>query len=65
MSPLLSTRAPISVNIRATVVSEGIESEHELSCLMGLAVGCGQGFYLARPGLGRVEPSVLELASQE
>jgi hypothetical protein len=29
---------------------------------MDLAVGCGQGFYLARPGLGRVEPNVLELA---
>ena len=49
-------------DVGAIVVSEGIESESELSCLKGLAVGCGQGFYLARPGLGRVEPRVLELA---
>jgi hypothetical protein len=47
----------------ATVVSEGIESESELSCLMDLAVGCGQGFYLARPGLGRVDSDVPELVA--
>jgi EAL domain-containing protein (putative c-di-GMP-specific phosphodiesterase class I) len=35
--------------VGATVVSEGIESERELDCLMGLSVGCGQGFYIARP----------------
>jgi EAL domain-containing protein (putative c-di-GMP-specific phosphodiesterase class I) len=41
-------------DVGAVVVSEGIESESELACLMDLAVGCGQGFYLARPELGRV-----------
>jgi EAL domain-containing protein (putative c-di-GMP-specific phosphodiesterase class I) len=46
--------------VGAIVVSEGIESEDELSCLVDLAVGCGQGFYLARPELGRVEARVPE-----
>ena len=50
-------------DVGAIVVSEGIECESELSCLKDLAVGCGQGFYLARPGLGRVEHRVLELAA--
>jgi EAL domain-containing protein (putative c-di-GMP-specific phosphodiesterase class I) len=44
--------------VGAIVVSEGIESQDELSCLVDLAVGCGQGFYLARPELGRVESRV-------
>jgi EAL domain-containing protein (putative c-di-GMP-specific phosphodiesterase class I) len=47
-------------DVGAIVVSEGIESGNELECLMELAVGCGQGFYLARPELGRVESRVLE-----
>ena len=51
-----------AADVGAVVVSEGIESENELSCLMDLAVGCGQGFYLGRPGLGRVQPRVFELA---
>ncbi len=46
--------------VGAIVVSEGIESQDELSCLVDLAVGCGQGFYLARPELGRVEARVPE-----
>lgn len=50
-------------DVGAVVVSEGIESESELSCLMDLAVGCGQGFYLARPELGRIESRVAELAA--
>ena len=58
---LASAIVSFARDVGATVVSEGIESEDELSCLMDLAVGCGQGFYLARPGLGRVEPRVLEL----
>jgi EAL domain-containing protein (putative c-di-GMP-specific phosphodiesterase class I) len=44
--------------VGAIVVSEGIESQDELSCLVDLSVGCGQGFYLARPELGRVEARV-------
>jgi EAL domain-containing protein (putative c-di-GMP-specific phosphodiesterase class I) len=47
-------------DVGAIVVSEGIESGDELECLMDLAVRCGQGFYLARPELGRVESRVLE-----
>jgi EAL domain-containing protein (putative c-di-GMP-specific phosphodiesterase class I) len=50
-------------DVDAIVVSEGIESGSELSCLMDLAVGCGQGFYLGRPGLGRVEARVPELTA--
>jgi EAL domain-containing protein (putative c-di-GMP-specific phosphodiesterase class I) len=48
--------------VGAIVVSEGIESQDELSCLVDLAVGCGQGFYLARPELGQVEARVPEPA---
>jgi EAL domain-containing protein (putative c-di-GMP-specific phosphodiesterase class I) len=48
-------------DVGAVVVSEGIESESELCCLKGLSVGCGQGFYLARPGLGAVKADVAEL----
>jgi EAL domain-containing protein (putative c-di-GMP-specific phosphodiesterase class I) len=59
---LASAIVSFARDVGAIVVSEGIESEDEMSCLMDLAVGCGQGFYLARPGLGRVEPRVLELA---
>jgi EAL domain-containing protein (putative c-di-GMP-specific phosphodiesterase class I) len=59
---LASAIVSFARDVGAIVVSEGIESENELSCLMDLAVGCGQGFYLARPGLGRVQPRVLELA---
>lgn len=60
---LASAIVSFARDVGAIVVSEGIESENELACLMDLAVGCGQGFYLARPGLGRVEPRVLELAA--
>ena len=42
-------------DIGAIVVSEGIESEGELTCVVDLAIGCGQGFYLGRPALGRVD----------
>jgi EAL domain-containing protein (putative c-di-GMP-specific phosphodiesterase class I) len=42
-------------DVGAVVVSEGIESEAELSCLRELAVGCGQGFLIGRPGLGAVD----------
>ena len=60
---LASAIVSFARDVGAIVVSEGIESENELSCLMDLSVGCGQGFYLGRPGLGRVEPRVLELAA--
>ena len=46
---LASAIVAFARDVGATVVSEGIESESELSCLRALAVGCGQGFFLARP----------------
>jgi EAL domain-containing protein (putative c-di-GMP-specific phosphodiesterase class I) len=55
---LASAIVAFARDVGAIVVSEGIESGNELECLMDLAVGCGQGFYLARPELGRVESRV-------
>jgi EAL domain-containing protein (putative c-di-GMP-specific phosphodiesterase class I) len=55
---LASAIVAFARDVGAIVVSEGIESGNELECLVDLAVGCGQGFYLARPELGRVEPRV-------
>ena len=43
-----------AADVGAVVVSEGIESEAELACLRGLAVGLGQGFFLGRPDMGAV-----------
>lgn len=43
-----------AADVGAVVVSEGIESEAELSCLRELAVGLGQGFFLGRPDMGDV-----------
>jgi EAL domain-containing protein (putative c-di-GMP-specific phosphodiesterase class I) len=60
---LASAIVSFARDVGAVVVSEGIESENEMSCLMDLAIGCGQGFYLGRPGLGRVQPRVVELAA--
>ena len=52
-----------ATDVGATVVSEGIESEGELTCLVDLAVGCGQGFFLGRPELGSVESRVAQLTA--
>ena len=52
-----------AADVGAVVVSEGIENESELSCLKGLAVGCGQGFYLARPNLGNIQADVPQLTA--
>jgi EAL domain-containing protein (putative c-di-GMP-specific phosphodiesterase class I) len=49
-----------AADIGAVVVSEGIESESELACLRGLAVGLGQGFFLGRPGMGAMARSLPE-----
>jgi EAL domain-containing protein (putative c-di-GMP-specific phosphodiesterase class I) len=57
---LASAIVSFARDVGAVVVSEGIESESELCCLKDLAVGCGQGFYLARPNLGTVEAHVAE-----
>lgn len=59
---LASAIVAFASDVGAVVVSEGIESESELSCLRGLAVGCGQGFYLARPGMGAVDAEMPQLA---
>ena len=58
---LASAIVAFAADVGAVVVSEGIENESELCCLKGLAVGCGQGFYLARPNLGTVEAEVEQL----
>jgi EAL domain-containing protein (putative c-di-GMP-specific phosphodiesterase class I) len=50
-----------AADVGAVVVSEGIENESELCCLKGLSVGCGQGFYLARPNLGTIDAEVAQL----
>jgi EAL domain-containing protein (putative c-di-GMP-specific phosphodiesterase class I) len=55
---LASAIVAFAADVGAVVVSEGIENESELSCLRGLAVGCGQGFYLARPNLGAIDADV-------
>jgi EAL domain-containing protein (putative c-di-GMP-specific phosphodiesterase class I) len=55
---LASAIVAFAQDVGAIVVSEGIESEAELDCLRDLAVGCGQGFFLARPNLGAVESSL-------
>jgi EAL domain-containing protein (putative c-di-GMP-specific phosphodiesterase class I) len=46
---LASAIVAFARDVGATVVSEGIETGSELTCLRDLAVGCGQGFFLARP----------------
>jgi EAL domain-containing protein (putative c-di-GMP-specific phosphodiesterase class I) len=61
---LASAIVGFASDMGATVVSEGIESEGELTCLVDLAVGCGQGFYLGRPELGRVESRIAQLAAR-
>jgi EAL domain-containing protein (putative c-di-GMP-specific phosphodiesterase class I) len=60
---LASAIVSFARDVGATVVSEGIESESELCCLKDLAVGCGQGFHLARPSLGAIETHVGELSA--
>jgi EAL domain-containing protein (putative c-di-GMP-specific phosphodiesterase class I) len=59
---LASAIVAFARDVGAIVVSEGIENQSELACLMDLAVGCGQGFYLARPELGPVNARVPEVA---
>ncbi len=61
---LASAIVAFARDIGATVVSEGIESEEELTCLVDLSVGCGQGFLLGRPEPGLVESSVAQLAAR-
>jgi EAL domain-containing protein (putative c-di-GMP-specific phosphodiesterase class I) len=60
---LASAIVSFARDVGAVVVSEGIESESELCCLKDLAVGCGQGFHLARPSLGAIETHLPELSA--
>jgi EAL domain-containing protein (putative c-di-GMP-specific phosphodiesterase class I) len=60
---LASAIVAFARDVGATVVSEGIESESELCCLKDLAVGCGQGFHLARPSLESIEAEVAHLTA--
>jgi EAL domain-containing protein (putative c-di-GMP-specific phosphodiesterase class I) len=60
---LASAIVAFAADVGAVVVSEGIENESELCCLKGLAVGCGQGFYLARPNLGTIDAEVAQLTA--
>ncbi len=60
---LASAIVAFARDVGAVVVSEGIESESELCCLKGLSIGCGQGFYLARPNLGTVDAECAQLAA--
>jgi EAL domain-containing protein (putative c-di-GMP-specific phosphodiesterase class I) len=60
---LASAIVAFARDVGATVVSEGIESQSEMYCLKDLEVGCGQGFYLARPNLGAVETHFAELSA--
>jgi EAL domain-containing protein (putative c-di-GMP-specific phosphodiesterase class I) len=60
---LASAIVAFASDVGAVVVSEGIENESELCCLKGLAVGCGQGFYLARPNLGTIDAEVAQLTA--
>ncbi|HET9738211.1 MAG TPA: EAL domain-containing protein [Solirubrobacteraceae bacterium] len=61
---LASAIVAFARDVGATVVSEGIESEGELTCLVDLSVGCGQGFLLGRPEPGPVESSVAQLVAR-
>jgi EAL domain-containing protein (putative c-di-GMP-specific phosphodiesterase class I) len=62
---LASAIVSFARDVGATVVSEGIESESELTCLVDLAVGCGQGFFLGRPELGGVASRTAQLVTAE
>jgi len=57
---LASAIVTFARDVGATVVSEGIESLDELTCLKDLDIRCGQGFYLSRPQLGTVDSRVPE-----
>jgi EAL domain-containing protein (putative c-di-GMP-specific phosphodiesterase class I) len=60
---LASAIVSFARDVGAVVVSEGIESESELCCLKDLAIGCGQGFHLARPSLGAIETHLPDLSA--
>ncbi|HET6551627.1 MAG TPA: EAL domain-containing protein, partial [Solirubrobacter sp.] len=60
---LASAIVAFAADVGAVVVSEGIENESEFCCLKDLAVGCGQGFYLARPSHGALDAEYPQLAA--
>lgn len=59
---MLAALVTFAARMGTEVIAEGVESEHELTALRVLGVGCGQGFHLARPrhlgaAVGRPEGS--------
>jgi len=46
---LVSALAAFAESLGATVVAEGVETAGELDTLVRVGIGCGQGYYLARP----------------
>jgi EAL domain-containing protein (putative c-di-GMP-specific phosphodiesterase class I)/GGDEF domain-containing protein len=55
---LLETFVDFAERIGCRLIAEGIETKTELSCLVGLGVHCGQGYYLARPAFPKPLPGV-------
>ena len=47
---LVAAVVSVSRELGATVIAEGIETKDELDTLRELGVGCGQGYFLGRPG---------------
>jgi EAL domain-containing protein (putative c-di-GMP-specific phosphodiesterase class I) len=46
----VSSLIGFAFDIRATVVADGVETEHEVETVRRLGIGQAQGSYLARPG---------------
>ena len=46
----VSSLVGLAIDIGATVVADGVETEQEVQTLRGLGIGLAQGTYLARPG---------------
>ncbi|GAB6037082.1 bifunctional diguanylate cyclase/phosphodiesterase [Fundidesulfovibrio butyratiphilus] len=54
---LIETFLTFSEKVGAAVITEGVETETELSTLASMGVHYGQGFYLACPGEGLPQPT--------
>jgi EAL domain-containing protein (putative c-di-GMP-specific phosphodiesterase class I) len=46
----VSSLIGFAIDVGATVVADGVETEQEVQTLRGLGIGLAQGAYLARPG---------------
>ena len=58
---LLETFVTFAQKIGSAIVTEGIETEEELTTLMAMGIHYGQGFYLARPAFPKPEVEVQAL----